>query len=195
MRDNIGKYGSSEPVQSGYQQPMEEDHAVIVRILGGSVQDFEILVRKYQVPVYNLLLRMLKNRYDAEEFTQAVFVKAYEALPSFRFEFRFFSWLYRIAVNKALNHLKNRKKFSGTDVSHYSGHEMKDGIRDKKDHIHMAIGLLKEKYKTLIILKYYEQLSYQEIAYIVGTEEKKVRSRLYEARLQLKEILEKTGYY
>ena len=195
MKSNIGKYEDNVPVHSGNQQLTDDDHAVINRVLDGSVQDYEILVRKYQVPVYNLLLRMLKNRYDAEEFTQAVFVKAYEALPAFRFEFRFFSWLYRIAVNKALNHLKNRKRYPVMEAFHNAGHEMKDGTGDKKEHIHMAIGLLKEKYKTLIMLKYYEQLSYREIAYIVGTDENKVRSRLYEARLQLKEILEKTGYY
>jgi RNA polymerase sigma-70 factor, ECF subfamily len=188
-------YPEDEAKKTGTQPSGDEDHAIIRRVLDGSVGDFEQLIIKYQSPVYNLLFRMLKNRYEAEEFTQAAFIQAYEALPAFRFEFRFFSWLYRIAVNSALNHLKQRKRFTGIDQIRNADREIKEDHQEKSEHLHWAIGLLKEKYQTLIILKYYRELSYREIAFILETEEKRVRSRLYDARVQLKEILERTEYY
>lgn len=173
----------------------DEDHTTVKRVLQGSVNDFRLLVEKYQIPVFNLFLRMLHDRNDAEEMTQAVFVQAYEALPAFRFEYRFFSWLYRIAVNHALNHLKIQRKFVGLDQIINKPDEINDTNPDKTEQIKLAVNQLKDPYKQVIILKYYQQLSYKEVAFVLEITEKKVRSRLYDARFQLKNTLEKTKFF
>lgn len=173
----------------------DEDHITVRRVLNESVNAYEILITKYQVPVYNLFLRMLHNREEAEELTQETFVKAYEALPGFRFEYRFFSWLYRIAVNLALNDLKKQKRFVGSEYLNNIPDEKDEKNAENKEHMKWAVDQLKDIYKAVIVLKYYQQLSYQEVAFALNIPEKKVRSRLYDARLQLKTILERSNYY
>jgi RNA polymerase sigma-70 factor (ECF subfamily) len=177
------------------QKIASEDHDLINRVLYESTEAYRLLVAKYQIPVYNLLLRMVHDRDDAKELTQEVFVKAYEALPSFRFEYRFFSWLYRIAINLALSHIKKQRQFVGLEKIKDVAEEIIDNDTDKEKHVKMAVEKLKEKYRTVIVLKYYQQLSYKEVASVLDISEKKVRSRLYDARLQIKEMLETTEYY
>jgi RNA polymerase sigma-70 factor (ECF subfamily) len=138
---------------------------------------------------------MLHNREEAEELTQEAFVKAYEALPGFRFEYRFFSWLYRIAVNLALNDLKKQRRFVGSEYLNNIPDEKDEKNTENSEHMKWAVDQLKDIYKAVIVLKYYQQLSYQEVAFALNIPEKKVRSRLYDARLRLKTILEKSNYY
>jgi RNA polymerase sigma-70 factor, ECF subfamily len=195
VKSNINESEKKGLNEGSDRKAVDEDHDTIRRILNHSPNEYRWLVDKYQTAVYNLTLRMLNNTFEAEEVTQAVFVKAYEALPSFRFEYRFFSWLYRIAVNMALNQLKKRKKFTGLEQVETRMQEPGTGEQDKSAHILMAVDRLKDKYKTVVSLKYFEEKSYRDIAWLLGIEEKKVRSRLYDARVQLREILEKTGYY
>ena len=180
--------GSRKPIS-------DEDHLIVRHVLSESVNAYGILIAKYQVPIYNLFLRMLHNRENAEELTQETFVRAYEALPTFRYEYRFFSWLYRIAVNQALNSLKAQKRYVGEEYLINIPAELDEKKSENSEHMRRAVNQLKDVSKTVIVLKYYQQLSYQEVAFALNITEKKVRSRLYEARLQLKTILEKTGYY
>lgn len=181
--------------QNSYPWIQDEDHQIIRAVMQGYVNDYGLLVEKYQIPIFNLLLRMLHDRDESEELTQQVFVKAYEALPTFRFEFRFFSWLYRIAVNQALSHIKKQRKFVALENIKDVADEQKDQNPDKNLLLRLMINKMKDKYKTVILLKYFQQLSYQEVAFVLNIPEKKVRSRLYDARIQLKSLLEKNGYY
>ncbi len=171
------------------------DHDIIVKVLQGDVNAYGLLVKRYQVPVYNLLLRMLNSQDEAEELLQLVFIKAYEALPRFRFEFRFFSWLYRIAINQALAHLKQQKRFTSIVGMEQLAENKDDTESEKEILVSLAIKQLSEKYRLPVILKYYQQLSYKDIAYLLGIPEKKIRSRLYDARIQLKKILKQTDYF
>lgn len=177
------------------QKNAAEDHEIIKRVLYESTEAYRLLVAKYQIPVYNLLLRMVHERDDAKELTQEVFVKAYDALPSFRFEFRFFSWLYRIAINLALSHLKKQRQYVGLEQIKNFAEETNEKDTETENHLKMAVEKLKDKYKTVIVLKYYQQLSYKEVAVVLDISEKKVRSRLYDARMQIKEMLEKSSFY
>jgi len=182
-------------IQNKEKTISDEDHITIWHVLNESSNAYGILITKYQMPIYNLFLRMLRNREEAEELTQETFVRAYEALPTFRFDYRFFSWLYRIAVNLALNTLKKQKRFVGAELLNNIPEETDEKKTENCKHIKSAVEQLKDISKAVIVLKYYQQLSYQEVAFALDIPEKKVRSRLYEARLQLKTILEKTGYY
>lgn len=175
--------------------PDQEDHFIVKRILDGNTEEYRRLVEKYQGAVYNLMLRMMSNREEARELTQETFVNAWKGLSGFRFEFRFFSWLYRIAVNLALNSLKKRKRNPGIDHLENLPDDSENGEPLNQLLIKKAVSELKDKYKTPILLKYYEQLSYKEIASVVGIHEKRVRSRLYDARVLLKKKLEATGFF
>lgn len=177
------------------QTIFDEDHLTVRQVLNESANAYKVLINKYQVPIYNLFLRMLHNREEAEELTQEAFVKAYEALPGFRFEYRFFSWLYRIAVNLALNDLKKQRRFVGSEYLNNIPDEKDEKNTENSEHMKWAVDQLKDIYKAVIVLKYYQQLSYQEVAFALNIPEKKVRSRLYDARLRLKTILEKSNYY
>jgi RNA polymerase sigma-70 factor, ECF subfamily len=187
---NIGS-----PLENKNFQETTNDHNSIRSVLQGDVNVYGLLVKRYQVPVYNLLLRMLHSGSEAEELTQLVFIKAYEALPGFNFNYRFFSWLYRIAINEALAQMKYQKRYD-TLVGMEQRTEIIDEEEPEKELlVRHAIQRLNHKHKAVVILKYYQQLPYKEIAYMLDIPERKVKSRLYDARIQLKHILEQTTYF
>lgn len=185
---SLSEISSEKPIK-------DDDHDIVRRVLFESTNAYESLVVKYQRPVYNLFLRMIHDRDEAEELTQIVFIKAYEALSAFSFEYRFFSWLYRIAVNQALNELKKQRRFVDIEKIKNISEEAIEKDSDKNRLLQNAIDKLKDKYKAVIVLKYFQQLSYKEVAFALNITEKKVRSRLYDARLQLKETLERNTEY
>lgn len=195
MVKDVNEQSSKSSINSPVSGANDEDHALVRQVLAGTTEAYRDLVKKYQGPVFNVLLRMLHNRDEAEELTQDVFVRAYEYLPRFRFEYRFFSWIYRIAINRALGHLKKKRPTAGLDEIKHLRTEAHDRQNDEREHLDMAINKLKTHYKTVIVLKYFEDLSYKEMAVVLDIPEKTVRSRLYEARIRLKAILETTGYF
>lgn len=172
-----------------------EDLRLVSMVLDGQVNAFRYLVEKYQTPIYNLIVRIIHDKNEAKEITQDVFVKAYESLASFRSDHKFFSWIYRIAVNATLNWLKKQKRMVGLDTLKGVSYSTEESVNEREQLMQKAINMLNEKYKVLVVLKYYEQMSYKEVAETMSITEKKVRSRLFEARLQLKEMLEKTSYF
>lgn len=174
---------------------IDEDHDVIRQVIGGDVNKYRVLVEKHQRAVFNLCYKMLNNYEDAEELTQDIFVRAYEHLSGFRFKYRFFSWIYRIAINRTLAYIKQQRRHTDIENIGYKLAESSEDENDRSTHLKMAIDLLKENYKTVIILKYYEQLSYKEISIILEIPEKTIRSRLYDARISMKQILEETSFF
>lgn len=172
---------------------MDEDHDVIRNVLNGDTNSYRRLVIKYQGPVFNLLIKMVNNYEDAEELTQDVFVKAYESLAGFNYKYRFFSWIYKIAINRALAELRHKKRRA--DIEHIQNKLTgeKTDEPESSAQVKMAVENLKDLYKAVIILKYYEDLSYKEMSVVLDIPEKKVRSRLYDARMKMKAALEKTG--
>lgn len=176
----------------------ERTDAELVRAcLGGENKAYEELVTKYQKPIYNLALRMVGAPEDAEDIAQTVFVKAYEKLDTYRESHQFFSWIYRIAVNESINFSKKRKRLeeyeSGISGSREVTPEDEFGSDDLSDRIGRAIMMLKLDYRMVIVLKHYHDYSYEEMSDVLGIEEKTVKSRLFSARQQLKEILESEG--
>jgi len=172
-----------------------EDHEIIKKVMDGAVNEYRHLIEKYQVQLYNLFLRMLRDEDMARELTHQTFVKAYMALDNFRFEHRFFSWIYRIAINQALTVLRNRKRMVGLEEAYRFSGEDEAARKDDSSHLRMAVNRLNDKYKAVIELKYFQQMAYKDIAIVLNITDKKVKSRLFDARLQLRNILEETGYY
>ncbi len=176
-----------------------EDRQLVEETLQGNVRGYERIVEKYQKPIYNLAYRMTRDTEDARDICQNVFIKAYEALGSFNFKSKFFSWIYRIALNESINACKSRKRHepldSLSDVASAAdpvGALAEDEISRE---IRRSIDELRPEHKALIVLKYYQGLSYLEIAEITALTDKKVKSRLFSARCALKVILDKKGVF
>lgn len=172
-----------------------EDMRVVSVVLDGNVNAYRKLVEKYQTAVFNLILRMTHKPEEAAELTQEVFVKAYEALATFRSDHKFFSWVYRIAINTTLNYLKKRSQYLDISAANAMAAESEQGVSEAELLMQAAVAKLPEKHKAVVILKYYEQLSYKDVAFSLQITEKKVRSRLFEARMKIKTYLEETHYF
>jgi RNA polymerase sigma-70 factor (ECF subfamily) len=175
----------------------QDDLGFVERCLSGDNKAFEAIVEKYQKPVFNAVFRIVNDYDDSEDVTQAAFVKAYEKLRSFNRKYKFFSWLYRIAVNESINFVNSRKNLEELSESVMSNEktpdETLDGI-DSSERIRDALLDLKLEYRTVVVLKHFQNLSYQEISYIIDVPEKTVKARLFAARERLKGILLRKGF-
>jgi RNA polymerase sigma-70 factor (ECF subfamily) len=155
------------------------------------------LVKKYQQKIMNLISRYIKDNSEVMDVTQETFIKAYRALPNFRSESAFYTWLYRIAVNTSKNHLTSRsRRPPATDVdamdatNFYDAPELKEFetpesnlISDElEQEIHQAIDDLPEDTATAIRLREFEGLSYEEISQAMDCPIGTVRSRIFRAR-------------
>lgn len=176
---------------------VREDSALVERCLAGDNRSFEALVRKYHGPIYSLALRMVRVPEDAEDITQTVFVKAYEKLDTYNPAYRFFSWIYRIAVNESINFLRRRERADEYE-SGVSGKNETTPEADYRDGelgrvVDRAIASLKMDYRLVVVLRHFHDFSYGEIGETLQIPEKTVKSRLFTARQLLKEKLAKEG--
>ncbi len=172
------------------------DNELISEVLNNKAENYKELILRYQKPVFNLVIRMVRNYDEAKDITQNIFIKAYYNLATFNFEHKFFSWLYRIGVNESLNFINNRKQYDEYYEENFRNEKSPADIFEKNEEsikIHKAVNMLKEEYRTLIILKHFQELSYDEIAEVVSIPVNKVKSRLFTARNLLKEIMVRKG--
>ena len=172
------------------------ENELVRECLGCDENAFEVLLRRFQGPVFNAVLRMVRDRDDAADLTQNAFLKAYEQLSSFDPRHKFFSWLYRIAINETLNHIKRRRRLEpleGDWASATRNPEAELVGSDLSVHVQDALMTLSAEYRMVLVLRHFEGCSYDEIASIVGVPEKTVKSRLFSARTQLKKRLESRG--
>jgi RNA polymerase sigma-70 factor (ECF subfamily) len=173
------------------------DASLVRQCLAGDSRAFDALVRKYQKPLYHLALRMTRDRDDAMDIVQGVFVKVYQKLDSYDDRHEFFSWIYRITINESINFTNRAKRSeeyqSGESVVLAPTQETTRSAEALSQEIAGAIDMLKPDYRMVILLKHYHDMSYQEMADALGVPEKTVKSRLFTARQQLKEILGARG--
>ena len=160
---------------------------------------YRVLVERYQERIRNLIYSIFHEPNIVDDLSQEVFIKAYEGLSQFRFQSSFYTWLYRIAVNKSRDELRKRKVrrwFSLQTMLESSDRELGSKIvvepQDKELQELLAAGLksLPEKYRIAIVLKDVDGLSYEEIAEIMECEIGTVKSRLSRARAMLRKVLE-----
>jgi len=173
------------------------DQELVERVQAGDKKAYNLLVVKYQHKVANLVSRYVKNHSDVPDIVQEAFIKAYRALPNFRGDSAFYTWLYRIGVNCAKNHMvASSRKPPGTDVEiedaeiYDSGDALRENAspekllltREIKKVIFDTIEQLPEDLRTAINLRELEGLSYEEIATIMDCPVGTVRSRIFRAR-------------
>ncbi len=176
----------------------EVDQALVERAQKGDKRAFELLVIKYQRKLARLLSRMVRDPAEIEDITQESFIKAYRALPQFRGESAFYTWLYRIAVNTAKNYLVARGRRAPTTTEFSSeeaeGFEDAELLRDIATPdaelqtkqiaaaVNKAVEALPEELRTAITLREIDGLSYEEIAQMMDCPIGTVRSRIFRAR-------------
>jgi RNA polymerase sigma-70 factor (ECF subfamily) len=168
-----------------------EDQQLVSRCVSGEVEAFAPLVARYQKVLFNVALRMIGNRQDAEDITQTAFLRAFEKLRTYDPSYRFFSWIYRIAVNECLNVLGRRRPEGALDPSLPAKPSGQDPVeeREVREHVEEAVLKLPPDLKQVVILRHFVELSYREMSAALAIPEKTVKSRLYSARQRLGEML------
>jgi RNA polymerase sigma-70 factor (ECF subfamily) len=173
------------------------DQELVERVQNGDKNAFNLLVKKYQHKVANLVSRYVKNQSDVADIVQEAFIKAYRALPNFRGESAFYTWLYRIAVNTAKNHLVatgRKPPSSDVEIGDAEIYDSGDALREQaspeklllteeiKKLVFSTMEQLPEDLRVAINLRELEGLSYEEIAEVMGCPVGTVRSRIFRAR-------------
>ena len=181
------------------------DWQLVQRVQRGDKQAFDLLVAKYQRKLFRLLSRLIRDPAEIEDVAQEAFIKAYRALPNFRGESAFYTWLYRIAINTAKNYLvaQGRRVPTQTSTEIEDAENFDDGeslrTEDTPDRmllskqvaeaVNRAIERLPEELRTAIVLREIEGLSYDEIAVSMNCPIGTVRSRIFRAREAVAEEL------
>ncbi len=179
------------------QSAQETDQQLVKRVQQGDKRAFDLLVIKYQHKIVAIVGRYIRDSFEVHDVVQEAFIKAYRALANFRGESAFYTWLYRIAINTAKNHLVARGRrppSSDVDVEeaeYYGGSQALKDIdspennlfRDElQEVVNAAIRDLPEDLRTAVTLRELEGLSYEEIAEVMGCPVGTVRSRIFRAR-------------
>ena len=172
------------------------DQALVERFRKGDREAFTELVVRYQRPIYNAAFWILRSADDARDIAQAVFLKVAEHLDEYDSQYRFFSWIYRIAVNESLNLLRRNGHEEALDEeadfpeSESANPEARARAVERTRDIERALLSMSSADRAVIVLRHFSECSYQEIAQILDIDEKTVKSRLFEARNRLRTLLQ-----
>lgn len=181
--------------------------ALVGRARSRDLDAYNELVRRYQRRVYALVYNMTSSREDSEDLVQDVFFKAYHALPTFKGDAQFYTWIHRIAINRTLNFLKKRKRISTgkmslddmdssierdpdyVQLSSRSSPVRDLALNELQEKLNAAIQQLSDQHRAVVVLHDIQGLQHEEIGKLLGASTGTIRSRLFYARKQLQEIL------
>ncbi|MFC2114497.1 RNA polymerase sigma factor [Bacteroidota bacterium] len=185
-------------------ETMISEHKLLEGVINRDEDSFRIFVERYQDFVFNISYQFLKDKNDADDIAQEVFIKVYESAHTFRKESKISTWLYRITVNKSLNFIRSRKRFSlierldnllnedGEFNSAVISPQVDEHTESQKSILlHSALNTLPEKQRTAFTLSKIENLSYKEIADIMETSLSSVESLIHRAKIGLQKKLYK----
>jgi RNA polymerase sigma-70 factor (ECF subfamily) len=173
-----------------------DDNRLVSECLSGDTGAFAKLVGKYEKPLYNTALRIVGDRADAQDVTQDTFLKAYEKLNSYRPEHKFFSWLYRILINESLNHRKSQDRLEPIPddlASPEPGPQEQHECSVLSDRVECCLRELPHDSRIVIVLRHFNDFTYDEMSEMLSISAKTVKSRLFTARRALAEILQRHG--
>jgi len=196
----------AEDPKAAAEVPLDPPDTVLVdRARQGDYVAYEELIRRYQRKIYALVYNMTSNKEDAEDLVQDVFVKAYTSLKSFKGDSSFYTWTYRIAVNRTINFLKKRKRNPALSLDDVDQAVERDpayvelqarespvreaGLSELQKRLNEALQTLSEKHRTVVVLHDIQGVPHEEIARMLECSEGTVRSRLFYARQQLQREL------
>jgi RNA polymerase sigma-70 factor (ECF subfamily) len=185
--------------------PPDDDLALVRRAQQEDMRAYDELVRRYQERVYGTVYHMTSNHEDANDLTQEAFIKAFRAIKTFKGDSSFYTWVYRIAVNKTINHLKQRKNRAHMSLNDMDFHAENDpdlvalvshktprrdlGLAELREKLNTAMQKLSEHHRLAVVLHDIQGLSHEEIGAIMDCNVGTVRSRLFYARQQLQGYL------
>jgi len=177
-----------------------DENGIIDDILSGDSHAYAILVRRYQKPIYNLMIRMTGNNEDAFDLTQDTFLRAYERLEQFRRGKSFFSWLYSIGMNLAKDHFRGvRRSRVGLDAlsreaefDPLHNRQPTDVLLDAQK-VKWALTRIPEDYREAVVLRFHEDLSFKEVADCLNLSLSGAKMRVHRGLAMLKDILSPGG--
>ena len=173
----------------------DADRALVERFRNGDREAFTDLMVRYQRPIYNAAFWVLRNVEDAQDVAQSVFLRVAERLDEYDGQYKFFSWIYRIAVNESLNLLRRHGREEAldddVDIPDAEGTNPESQVSNAQlaQRIRSALMGLSTNDRVVLTLRHFSECSYQEIAQILDLDEKTVKSRLFEARHRLRALL------
>jgi len=180
---------------------------IVARVLRGDRQAYALLVEEYQAPIYNLVYRMTKNLSDAEEITQESFLRAFQQLSRYDAERSFYTWLYTISLNLVRNHLKKNARrqmsfrqenvslnsiISDSEENALQEATAVDAMRQEREKkLERCLDKLSSDLKEMLVLRFYQGLTFEDIAGITGLSQSAAKMRVYRALEKLKKIMQK----
>ncbi|MGA1840540.1 MAG: RNA polymerase sigma factor [bacterium] len=185
------------------------DNLLVRKTLKGDNEAFRLIVERYKNALFNLAYRLTQNRESAEDLAQEAFVRAYEHLERFDQQRSLFTWLYTICTNLTINELKKKGHYADRERNTWeqkgederiasdtwSGREFPEGeqkvdAEEKKDLLNELLGKIPDEYRTAVILRYQEELSYQEIAEVLGVSLSLAKVRVHRGIEKLRTIFQ-----
>ena len=182
-----------------------DDETLVARVQHGDAAAFDVLVQRYKERLYATVYHMTSNHEDANDLVQEAFIKAYKSISSFKRESSFYTWVYRIAVNRTINHLKRRKNryhFSLDDVDTHIQNDpdfvelmshvtprREVGLIELQEKLNEALQKLSEAHRAVVVMHDVQGMTHADIAKVMKCSEGTVRSRLFYARQQLQGLL------
>jgi RNA polymerase sigma-70 factor (ECF subfamily) len=186
---------------------MDEDQVLIKKTLQGDKKSFEELMRKYEKRIFSFVIRMVRNEEVAVDLTQDFFIKVFTVLDNYNFEYKFSTWAYRICYNLVIDHIrKNPGQVQSLDDDSVSSRDMlssenvvrQDGFsrlsqQETQAYLWRMVENIAPKFRELILLRYIQELKYEEIAEITELPVGTVKNRIFKAKEILKKEMEKDG--
>jgi len=187
-----------EDLSGRFSSKAIEDFDLVDRAVAGDEKAYALLLQRYRRPVYHMILKMVRNVDDAEDLTIEAFGKAFRGLHRFKKDFTFSTWLFRIATNNSIDFIRKRKLNTLSIDNAYTdedGHSVSMNIPDlnlnpqdeaiksqKEEIIRVVVSMLPAKYQKLVRLRYFQELSYEEIAEEIDAPLGTVKAQLHRAR-------------
>ena len=185
-------------VPSRLSRRANDDYSLVLQAIDGNQQAYAVLMNRYRTSVYHAMFKMVNNRDDADDLTLEAFGKAFNKLPSYAPNYAFSTWLFKIAINNCIDHIRKKRLVTysmDNTIAADSYLEFSHNIRDqapdpeqmmlhdqKIAHVRQLVKALSSKYRVMIELRYYDELSYEEIATELNLPLGTVKAQLFRAK-------------
>lgn len=180
----------------------KSDEVLVRETQKGNKKSFELLIIKYEKQIFNLIFRFTSDKETVQDLAQETFLKAFRAINNFKGKSTFYTWLRRIAINNSINHLQSRKDYTSLDQDsdnsqirnlsdeRFETPEKMILLKERSLIVRKTLESLPEQFRSILIMREFEDMSYEEIAEVLQSPVGTVRSRLFHARRILKEKLQ-----
>lgn len=182
-----------------HDSTLETDEAIVAQVTGGDVDAYELLMQRYEAKLQRYVTYLIHDSSAAYDIVQDTFIKAYQNLHGFNPKYKFSSWVYRIAHNEAMNHVKKNRHLTGDDIDTLPDKSYDAKLDELVDstilqgHVRECLAELEPKYREVVQLVYFEHLKYDEVSDILQVPSSTVGVWLSRAKSRLKTICEQKG--